>query len=457
VDAGSIASHNLFWQNITNASGSVVDSSVVADPLLDGNYRLQPSSPAIDAGVAHFEWNGETVMDQAAGSYQGSAPDLGWKETSSIPAVNDPPAITSDGGGATASKPVPENQAAVTDVNANDPNGDPLTYSISGGTDASAFQIDASGGVLTFRTAPDYEAPGDSNGDNAYLVTVAVSDGRGGSDSQQISVTVTDVDETSPPPSSSAFDFSLRDAATVGGVAVANEDIVSYDGAGHFSIAFDGSDVKLSPFRIDAFSWLDPDTLLLSVDADRTDILPGMTVPLDDSDIVRFDATSLGATTAGTFSMYFDGSDVGLTTTAADVDAVELLPTGEIAISTSDTVSVSGVSARDEDLLAFTPVAFGSNTSGTFALFFDGSDVGLGDSGEDIDGAAVDGSGLLYLSTRAAFAVPGVSGADEDVFVFDPTSLGPTTAGSYSSTLFFDGSSFGVAATNLYALDFPAP
>jgi hypothetical protein len=378
VDAGSIASHNLFWQNITNASGSAVDSSVVADPLLDGDYRLQPSSPAIDAGVAHFEWNGETMMDQAAGSYQGSAPDLGWKETS---------------------------------------NGDPLTYSISGGTDASAFQIDASSGVLTFGTAPDYEAPGDSNGDNAYLVTVAVSDGRGGSDSQQISVTVTDVDETSPPPSSSAFDFSLRDAATVGGVVVANEDIVSYDGAGHFSVAFDGSDVRLSAFRIDAFSWLDSDTLLLSIDAERTDILPGMTVPLDDSDIVRFDATSLGATTAGAFSMYFDGSDVGLTTTAADVDAVELLPTGEIAISTSDSVSVSGISARDEDLLAFTPVALGSNTSGTLALFFDGSDVGLGDSGEDIDGTAVDGSGTLYLSTRAAFAVPGVSGADEDVFV----------------------------------------
>jgi hypothetical protein len=36
-------------------------------------------------------------------------------------------------------------------------------------------------------------------------------------------------------------------------------------------------------------------------------------------------------------------------------------------------------------------------------------------------------------------------------------SLGSTTAGSYSSTLFFDGSSFGVAATNIYALDFPAP
>ena len=457
VDGESIASHNLFWQNVTNASGSVVDSSLIADPLLDQDYRLQPSSPAVDGGVALFVWNGETVMDQAAGTYQGSAPDLGWKEASSTQPVNSPPAITSNGGGATASAQVPENQTAVTDVNATDPNGDPLTYSISGGADASAFQIVPSTGVLTFRTAPNYEAPGDSNGDNAYLVTVTVSDGRGGSASQQITVVVTDVDETSPPSSPSAFDFFLRDAATIGGVAVANEDIVSYDGAGRFSVAFDGSDMKLSPFRIDAFSWLDSDTLLLSVDADRTDILPGMTAPVDDSDIVRFDATSLGATTAGSFSMYLDGSDIGLTTTDADIDGLELLPSGQIAISTTGTVSVSGVSARDEDLLAFSPSTLGSNTSGSFALFFDGSDVGLGDSGEDVDEVAVDASGLLYLSTRAAFAVPGVSGADEDVFVFDPTSLGPVTVGTYSPALFFDGSSFGVAATNLYALDFPAP
>src|SRR5215213_9086306 len=48
VDADSIASHNLFWQNTTNASGSVVAASIVADPLLDADYRLKASSPAID-------------------------------------------------------------------------------------------------------------------------------------------------------------------------------------------------------------------------------------------------------------------------------------------------------------------------------------------------------------------------------------------------------------------------
>jgi hypothetical protein len=48
-----------------------------------------------------------------------------------------------------------------------------------------------------------------------------------------------------------------------------------------------------------------------------------------------------------------------------------------------------------------------------------------------------------------------VSGADEDVFVFTPTTLGGTTAGTYSSTLYFDGSAFGLAANDVFAIDLP--
>jgi hypothetical protein len=48
-----------------------------------------------------------------------------------------------------------------------------------------------------------------------------------------------------------------------------------------------------------------------------------------------------------------------------------------------------------------------------------------------------------------------VSGADEDVFVFAPTSLGNATAGTYSPTLYFDGSAFGLATNDLSAIDLP--
>jgi 6-phosphogluconolactonase (cycloisomerase 2 family) len=257
-----------------------------------------------------------------------------------------------------------------------------------------------------------------------------------------------------PPPGQPVLSFSLRDSATVGGVLVANEDILSFDGTTGFETSFDGSDVGLSTLRIDAFAWADADSLLLSFDAPGS--VPGIAGTVDDSDIVRFDATSLGTATNGTFRLSFDGSDVGLTTNAHDVDAVELLPDGGLLMSTTGSAAVSGATTRDEDLLAFTPTSLGDVTAGSFSLWFDGSDVGLGDAGEDVDAAALDATGRLYLSTPDVFAVPGVSGADEDVFAFTPTTLDPpTTAGTYASTLFFDGSGYGLGANDVFAIDVP--
>jgi hypothetical protein len=153
--------------------------------------------------------------------------------------------------------------------------------------------------------------------------------------------------------------------------------------------------------------------------------------------------------------MYFDGSDVGLTTSAEDVDAVELLSNGNLLISTINTVAVTGAAGEDEDLLQFVPITLGPTTAGTYSLYFDGSDVGLTASGEDVDAAAVDGTGKIYLSTTGNFAVTGVSGSDEDVFVFTPTTPEPTTSGTYSPTLWFDGSVHGLGANDVFAIDLP--
>ena len=82
------------------------------------------------------------------------------------------------------------------------------------------------------------------------------------------------------------------------------------------------------------------------------------------------------------------------------------------------------------------PATLGATTSGSFSLYFDGSDVGLStSSGEDIDAAAVDAAGRIYLSTLGSFAVNGASGEDEDVFVFTPATLGTTTAGTFDPLL----------------------
>ncbi|MGH3064810.1 MAG: cadherin domain-containing protein [Gaiellaceae bacterium] len=357
------------------------------------------------------------------------------------------PVITSNGGGASAAVSVPENQTAVTDVDATDGDGDVLTYSIAGGPDAARFAIVPATGALTFVIPPNFEAPTDVGANNVYDVVVQASDGTF-SDTQAIAVTVTDVVE----PAGSPLYFSLIDVATVGGVTAENEDVVFFDGT-NFSLAFDGSDVGIAAFRIDAFSWIDADSLLLSFDA--AGAVPGIAGTTDDSDVVRFDATSLGDVTAGAFSLYFDGSDVGLTTAGEDVDAVELLPNGNLLLSTFNTFSVTGVAGEDEDLLQFVPTSLGATTVGTFSLYFDGSDVELTASGEDVDAAAVGADGKICLSTFNNFSVTGRSGADEDVFIFTSTSLGDVTAGTYSPALYFDGSVHGLAANDVIAIDFP--
>ena len=93
---------------------------------------------------------------------------------------------------ATTSRTVAENTAAGGDIGnpvaANDANGDALTYALSG-TDAASFDIDTASGQLMTLAALDYETK------DTYSVTVAASDSGGLSDSIDVTITVTDVDE----------------------------------------------------------------------------------------------------------------------------------------------------------------------------------------------------------------------------------------------------------------------
>jgi hypothetical protein len=121
------------------------------------------------------------VYDVSVDASDGSRSDtqaMAVTVTNVVEGGNAAPAITSDGGGATATKSVAENQTAVTTVTAIDGDGDPLTYSILGGADASAFSIDSSTGALSFTSAPNFEAPTDSGANSVYDVSVSVSDVR---------------------------------------------------------------------------------------------------------------------------------------------------------------------------------------------------------------------------------------------------------------------------------------
>lgn len=161
---------------------------------------------------------------------------------------NTPPVINSNGGGATATIEVAENTTAVTTVAASDADaGDTITYSISGGDDASLFQINTTTGALSFKTAPDFEHPTDSGANNVYDVVVRATDTGGLFDDQSIAITVTDVNElpTNLALSKSSVDEDAATGTVVGELSATDPEgqplsyTLTNDAGGKFKVAQD--------------------------------------------------------------------------------------------------------------------------------------------------------------------------------------------------------------------------
>ena len=118
--------------------------------------------------------------------------------------VNESPTVTGD----TSIDHAESNEATVTTLVAepteytgSDPDiintlPESLKWTLSG-ADASKFSISETGATrtLSFKANPDYESPGDSGGNNVYEVTLVVTDSKGNSDEQDVTVKVTNVEE----------------------------------------------------------------------------------------------------------------------------------------------------------------------------------------------------------------------------------------------------------------------
>ncbi len=111
--------------------------------------------------------------------------------TINITDINDgsPPSFTE---GTSTTRSVAENTASGQDIGtavaATDADNDTLTYSL-GGTDAASFSINAFTGQLRTSAALDYETK------TSYSVTVSVSDGNNGTDTINVTINVTNVNE----------------------------------------------------------------------------------------------------------------------------------------------------------------------------------------------------------------------------------------------------------------------
>ena len=112
-----------------------------------------------------------------------------------------------------------ENTTEVGAITANEA----ATFSIVGGADADSFLI-INDNELVFSTAPDFESPDDDSdpADGVYEVTIQAQDLAGNTATQNISVSVNDVDEVAPVFSSSES-FSVREYAKFVGKVEASD------------------------------------------------------------------------------------------------------------------------------------------------------------------------------------------------------------------------------------------
>lgn len=215
--------------------------------------------------------------------------------------------------------------------------------------------------------------------------------------------------------------LSTSTAATLGGLAFDEGDLISYDaGSDTSTLLLDGSLFSLSE-NIDAVHLLANGHILLSTQNGAT--LGGLT--FGDGDIVDYDPLADLAT------IFFSET---LFSGAEDINGLSLLANGHIVLTTTTAATLGGLAFAEDDLAEYDPV----NDLAT--LFFDGSNFSLG---ENIDGVHVLANGHIILSTDNDATLGGLTFNEADLVEYDPV--------NDLSTLFFDSSLFETAAENIDA------
>ncbi len=169
--------------------------------------------------IANFAGNASFTWKASDGTGYSSATAT---MTLAMAGENDAPSITSG-----ASANFAENgTGTVYTATGTDPDvSDTLTWSISG-ADAGLFNINSSTGVLTFKTAPNYESPADSGANNVYDLTITATDNGTGTltATKTIAITVTNVNDAPIITSGATISFAENGTGTVYTAAGSDQD-----------------------------------------------------------------------------------------------------------------------------------------------------------------------------------------------------------------------------------------
>ena len=441
-------------------------------PAQTRTYSLDAGAPAgatINATTGVFSWT--PTEAQGPGSFSvtvrvtdNGSPALSDSETITITVneVNVAPVLAAIGNRSVVQGSLLTFTASATDA---DSPAQTRTYSLDAGAPAGAT-INATTGVFSW-------TPSVSQALGNYSVTVRVTDN--GSPAQSdfetitVSVVASVVQEVRYFSTTTPATLTSSDGTSI---SISSSDIAMLEvfngGQYRYRMVLDGSDVGLGGpgVNIDAFTVLSDGSILVSVTGAfgvysnySAGVGSGAVLTGTGSDLLRFIPTGLATIPAGCGASISAAPTLDLTAISEDIDGVAALSDGRLLISTTGSISVPGGTGGGEDIFLFTPSALGNATQGAWGIYFDGSDVGLSGSSENIDGLYVrEQAGMLpklYLSTTSAFSVTNVHGYGEDVITFQPTSLGGSTQGAYG--VGWDGSQHGLAGLNVDGIYFTTP
>jgi Ca2+-binding RTX toxin-like protein len=211
---------------VTNVAASDPEGATVTYAISGGadaaRFAVDPTTGEIrfieaPDFEAPADQDGDNVYEVTVAAQDGSSLDTQALSVT-VTDVNERPIVS---GGTSLALTLPENGTAVTTIVASDPDGDPIVYALEG-DDAALFVIDPQTGVLSFASAPDFEAPQDLGNDNFYSVRVTASDGVL-SAFQTVQISVENVNEGVTITSGSSF-ATDENATLVGSVAASDGD-----------------------------------------------------------------------------------------------------------------------------------------------------------------------------------------------------------------------------------------
>jgi len=314
--------------------------------------------------------------------------------------------------------------SATVSIDSNDSDGVPFTFEISG-----TGQLDTDNDGQPDELDPDDDGDGQTDLDETTCGSDPLDSASNSTDVDRDGVLdcvdndiQVDREETTDLENRSIYVSSSTDGV-IDGIAFADEDILFHQPTtDNWSLFFDGSDVGWTSNDLGAFHIFNEGdvlpSILMSLTVDHT--IPGIG-RASRNDIVKFTPSVLGSETTGTFSLYLDGSTVGLNSRGESIDAIGFDPANRLVVSTTGSLRVPGtdgvnIIARDEDMIAL--------DGDTWTLYFDGSATGLNASSEDVWGTWIADNGDVYLTTQNVFSADGLSGDGDDIFSCTPTNLG---------------------------------